>query len=207
MSVLFEKLEDDVHLIAYEIDKEPEYYRQGIDFTAFDLQEYESIANALKKTQWLASRFWLKKMSKKQQQLHLEKTDLGKPHFTNSSLHFSISHSRNYIAVICSEFREVAVDLETIQDKILKIKHKFIHPQDFEQGDNLERLAMIWSAKETIYKHYHTKELYSFKEQIAITALKDSYLTYHLSNFSNQIHDTVYYKKINDSILTWLIKD
>jgi hypothetical protein len=205
MPILFERLDSSFQIIVYEIEHEADYYKEGIDFTAFDQNEFDAIVNPLKQLQWLASRYWVKKLSKQHHQLHLEKTELGKPHFTNYPLKFSISHSRNYIAVICSETNDVAIDIEVIQDKVLKIKHKFLHPNDFEQGDDLAKLTMIWSSKETIYKHYHTKELYSFKEQIAVDTYNDSKMHYTLSNFQNQKHSEVFYKKIEGAILTWII--
>jgi 4'-phosphopantetheinyl transferase len=206
MPVVFEKIENDVHLIVYEIEHDENFYKQGIDFTDFDSLELSKIVNPTKRLQWLASRFWVKKLSKQQQQLFLKKTELGKPHIVNYPIKFSISHSRNLVAVICSNTQDVAIDIETIQDKVLKIKHKFIHPKDFEQGENLQHLAMIWSAKETIYKHYHTKELYSFKEQIAIESYTDFSMNYNLSNFQNQKNSEVFYKEIDEAILTWIIE-
>lgn len=139
------------------------------------------------------------KLSKQHHQL-ISKKQISKPHFTNYPLKFSISHSRNYVAVISSETNDVAIDIEVIQDKVLKIKHKFLHPNDFEQGDDLTKLTMIWSSKETIYKHYHTKELYSFKEQIAVDTYNDSKMHYTLSNFQNQKHSEVFYKRIEGAI-------
>ena len=206
MPIIFEHIGEDAHIVVYKIEQDENFYKSGIDFTSFDHLEFSSIINPLKRLQWLASRYWVKKLSKQQQQLLLEKTELGKPHIVNYPINFSISHSRNLVAVICSTTKDVAIDIETIQDKILKIKHKFIHPDDFEQGDDLERLAMIWSAKETIYKHYHTKTLYSFKEQIVIESYSNNAMKYKLSISQNQKHSEVFYKKINEAFLTWIIE-
>ena len=206
MPIVFEQIADDVHVLVYRLEQSEDYYKRCIDFTSFDSLEISKIANPLKRLQWLASRYWVKKLSKQQQQLLLEKTELGKPHIVNYPIKFSISHSRNLVAVICSKTKDVAVDIETIQDKILNVKHKYIHPNDFEQGDDLEKLAMIWSAKETIYKHYHTKDLYSFKEQIALESYSKNCMNYKLSNFQNQKHSEVFYKKIEGAIVTWIIE-
>ena len=206
MPIIFEHIGEDAHIVVYKIEQDENFYKSGINFTSFDHLEFSSIINPLKRLQWLASRYWVKKLSKQQQQLLLGKTELGKPHIVNYPINFSISHSQNLVAVICSTAKEVAIDIETIQDKILKIKHKFIHPDDFEQGDDLERLAMIWSAKETIYKHYHTKALYSFKEQIVIESYSNNAMEYKLSISQNQKHTEVFYKKINEAFLTWIIE-
>ena len=206
MPIIFEHIGEDAHIVVYKIEQDENFYKSGINFTSFDHLEFSSIINPLKRLQWLASRYWVKKLSKQQQQLLLEKTELGKPQIVNNPINFSISHTRNLVAVICSTTKDVAVDIEMIQDKIVKIKHKFIHSNDFEQGDDLERLAMIWSAKETIYKHYHTKTLYSFKEQIVIESYSNNAMKYKLSISQNQKHSEVFYKKINEAFLTWIIE-
>jgi phosphopantetheinyl transferase len=45
--------------------------------------------------------------------------------------------------VICSETKEVAIDIEVIQAKILKLKTKFFHPLDYEQGSDVEEITAI----------------------------------------------------------------
>lgn len=207
MPLLLELSDANTSLIVYQMKEEDSFYLSGIDFTPFDHQEFNSIVNPLKRRQWLASRYWVKKLSKQHNQLYLEKSELGKPHFTNSHLKFSISHSKDCVAVICSETKEVAIDIEVMQDKILKIKSKFLHPLDYEQGSDVEEITKIWSAKETIYKYYHSASLYSFKEQIAILNSSANSLPYSISNFPNQSNHEVFYKKIEDLILTWIIEN
>ena len=207
MPLVLEICDANVSLIVYQMKEEDSFYLNGIDFTSFDHKEYNNIVNPQKRRQWLASRYWVKKLSKQHNQLYLEKSDLGKPHFTNSHLKFSISHSNDYVAVIFSETKEVAIDIEVIKPKILKIKPKFLHPLDYEQGSDVEQITKIWSAKETIYKYYHSKALYSFKEQIAIMSSSVISLSYSISNFPNQANHEVFYKKIEDMILTWIIEN
>lgn len=205
MPVIFQKNGSDASILVYEIGESDQFYKQGIDFTEFDTQEYNSIANPLKKTQWLASRYWLKKMSGKTHRLDLVKTELGKPHITNSTFNFSISHSQNRIALILSPSRFVAIDIEWVQPKLTRLKHKFIHPEDFDSMDDIQALALIWSAKETIYKFYHNPTLYSFKEQIAITELKKNELSYRLAAPLDILDNKLYYNTIDRYVLTWII--
>jgi len=204
MSILFEKYTENFSLLVYKIENENQFYHQGINYTDFDRQEYERISNEVRRRQWLASRYWVKQLSKQHETLILEKTELGKPLIKNFPLHFSISHSRDMVAVITSEVREVAVDIEVIQEKILSLKKKFLHPLDYEHRDRLESLTMIWSAKESIYKYHHDKSLYSFKEQIAITSSNSKIMTYSFPSNIQLSVNKVHYQIIEDTVLTWI---
>ena len=51
----------------------------------------------------------------------------GKPYLINDSRHISISHSHEKLVVIMNELEETGIDIEIIRDKILNIKHKFLH--------------------------------------------------------------------------------
>ena len=176
MSVILEKVHYDSQILVYKVEETLDYFRNRIDFTEIDLEEFNAIKHPEKQKQWLASRYLLKKITKENRTLYVKKSELGKPHFTNHEAHFSISHSRDYIAMIYSLNKKVAIDIEKLQPKIELIKKKFLHPRDFEHGEDLVNLTLIWSAKEAIYKYYHTKELYSFKENIAIVEKSESQL-------------------------------
>jgi 4'-phosphopantetheinyl transferase len=203
MPILFEEKMDNVIILIYKIEFGVEFYKKGIDFTDFDINEYTKITNEVKQLQWLASRYWLKKISKQQKTLHLEKTELGKPHITNFKSHFSISHSRDKIAIIFSLDTEVGIDIEHCQDKIFRVRPKFINHDDFESENSVENTTLIWSAKESIYKFFHDKSLYSFKETIAITQRNEITVDFKLysSIASNAV---MHYKVIDDLVITWI---
>lgn len=203
MAILFEQEVDGTILVVYQIENSREYYMQGIDFTDFDSEEFEKIKNEEKQLQWLASRYWLKKISKQQYTLHLQKSELGKPHISNFSSFFSISHSRDKIAVIYSKDRNVAIDIEHIQSKIAIVKHKFLNNSDYLIQDDLVDLALIWSAKETIYKYFHDKSLYSFKETIAIVKRNEDILDYKLFSTISS-HLNLNYLVLDSLVLTWM---
>ncbi len=93
----------------------------------------------------------------------------GKPHLADKK-HISITHSFNFSAVIISE-KPVGIDIEKQRPKILKIVHKFI---DFETRFidttnplSINKLTVIWGAKEALYKIFNTVGL-SFKQHILV---------------------------------------
>jgi 4'-phosphopantetheinyl transferase EntD len=205
MPVVFEKKDRGAVIIVFKIEESNEFFIQNIDFTEHDKSELNSIKYAEKQRQWLASRYLLKNATNVNRTLYVKKSDLGKPHFTNHEAHFSITHSKDYVAIIYSENDLVAIDIEKIQTKISRIKAKFLHPSDFEQGDNMENLTIIWSAKEAIYKYFHTKDIYSFKEHIAITNIHENSLTARI-NLPDSIQNlNLQFRRIEDIVLVYYI--
>jgi len=83
----------------------------------------------------------------------------------NTDDNISISHSKNIIAVIVSK-KNVAIDIEMISKKPLKIMDKFLSHQD-NISNTIEETTLAWSAKETIYK-LHQKGGIDYKSDIKI---------------------------------------
>lgn len=74
----------------------------------------------------------------------------GKPRFADGKLNLSISHTRNYVAVLFSEIGEVGIDIETISERILKLKSRIVSVH--ESAVSALDLLLHWSAKETAFK-------------------------------------------------------
>lgn len=85
--------------------------------------------------------------------------------------HLSITHSSNYAAVMFSKFRNVALDLEKVDERVGRVAHKFINSAEEEMllksKNIIHDQTLIWSAKETLYKFYGQKEL-DFKKHMTI---------------------------------------
>lgn len=204
MGLVFEKnVSIDTQIAIWKIEEEPGFFSSSIDFSEYDFMEYESIKHPFKKMQWLASRFLLKKMSNENRLLLLYKNENGKPFFDNSNYHFSITHSHSYVAVILSKERNVSIDLEKITEKVLKVKHKFLHPLDFEQSENLENLTQIWSAKETLYKYFDSKLLH-FKEHLIINNVHNNMLETETVLEEKSISKQVSVYCFEDFVMTYL---
>lgn len=190
-------------LEVYKIEETDSFYKEKIDFTEFDRIEFEKISHPEKKSQWLASRYLLKRMSQEEKQLHLTKTASGKPNFSNHPLFFSISHSHNLVAVIISEKNNVAVDLEMKNEKLHLIKKKFLHTLDCTQGEDIDLLTILWSAKESIYKYCDNK-LLSFKEHIAINSISNGFITASIESPFYSVKLNLQYKSIENYWITWI---
>lgn len=110
---------------------------------------------------WLASRVLLQELFAGKS-IELHKDEFNKPSLSidNKPFSISITHSYAYAAVMISHSHPVALDLERIDDRIMRVAHKFIR-DDEHFGENLPSVynTIIWSAKETLYKYYGKKAL------------------------------------------------
>ena len=94
----------------------------------------------------------------------------GKPHLKDGK-HISITHSFNFSAIIVSIGNMVGIDIEKQREKISIIADKFV---DYEfdylnnhDSDYVNKLTVIWCAKESLYKLYATPGL-SFKQHCLV---------------------------------------
>lgn len=129
--------------------------------------------------EYILTRLLLQKIDRK---LIISYNQFGAPKL-NDYRNISISHSSDFIAIIISE-KKVAVDIEKISNKPLKIKHKFISNND-SILDNKMEATLAWSAKETVYKLHQQGEI-DFKKDIIIQKI---------DTIKKQIHTT--FKKKN----------
>lgn len=80
-------------------------------------------------------------------------SDIGKPYLTDNSYNISISHTRGYAAVILSKQNRIGIDIESISEKVNRVKDRFVSNSEYIDPNNETiHLLLHWSAKETIYK-------------------------------------------------------
>ena len=95
----------------------------------------------------------------------------GKPIFFKKNK-ISISHSGNYAALIVSE-NNVGIDIETINDKVLKLKSKFLETELNYPGKlSVETTLVYWNIKESIFKVVD-KNGVDFKKNILVLPLSE----------------------------------
>ena len=116
--------------------------------------EDTDIKSENKKKEFYASRILIEKMCKELniKFYGIKKDDNGKPYLINSKYHISISHKFPYVTSILDN-KACGVDIERIDDKVRKIKSKFLREnEEKEVGDKLKKLVEYWSIKESTYK-------------------------------------------------------
>jgi len=132
-------------------------------------------------------------------QLRVEHLSSGKP-CLESGQHISISHTKGYAAVILSGKRTVAVDIEYQSDRVQRIAHKFIRPD--EEADTILSQLLHWSAKETLYKYFSETPLGYFDMRLQPFVVTDSG-TVKGENLTTGEMLPVYYRVAKDYVLTF----
>jgi len=111
--------------------------------------------NPGKRIEFLAVRALAKVMHIKPQSIAYQPS--GKPYLTGNNTHLSISHTKGYAAIMLSDMENIGIDIERKSDRILKVRHKFISPEEelnisVHPGNEIISLLLHWSAKESLFK-------------------------------------------------------
>ena len=180
------------------------------------------ITHPHKKLQHLAGRYLLRFLFPDFPFDEILIADTKKPYLPYEQYHFSISHCGNYAAAIVSSTQRVGIDIEIPTDKVLRIAHKFLHPEELKifniqhskfyiQNSLLATpdsrlLTLLWSCKESMFKWWGWGEV-DFSEMLRINHFElkedgniDSKFIRQSINVSLQLH----YKLMPNLCLAWL---
>lgn len=80
-------------------------------------------------------------------------SDVGAPYLKDTYIHIGVSHSRDSVAVIISREGRCAIDIEDSRRDFERVARRYATPAEIALfGGDSQALAVIWSAKETLYK-------------------------------------------------------
>ncbi len=139
-----------------------------------ELEKYQSFSNESRKREWLFVRQLLKQnLGNKYSPIFYSAT--GKPNILGYNI--SISHSKNWVAILLSKDKKVAIDIQLISPSIKRIASKFISQEEKNglKAASEEVFTTIWSAKEVLFKLHEIGQL-DFKSQLKYFHLKWGYL-------------------------------
>ena len=169
----------------------------GLDTTKLAELKHE---NRIK--QWVATRLLLNGIIPSVKIIYNE---LGKPTLSNN-WNISISHTNTFVAILINKKDNCGIDIEGIDTKVERIKHKYLNEIDLKNISSIKDLTLYWSAKEALYKYYGKKEVL-FIENLFIE---------NFSNNSNQFTGIInmpdlstkldmVWEEIDDSILVYTL--
>jgi phosphopantetheinyl transferase len=116
-------------------------------------QEIQHFVSIHRRLEWLSIRVLLYILLGKEKKIRYHST--GKPYLSDYSYYISISHTHSYAAIILSSVAEVGIDIEQYGERIQRISHKFMHPDEQPSiylNSNVWSLLLHWSAKEVMFK-------------------------------------------------------
>jgi phosphopantetheinyl transferase len=163
--------------------------------------------NAGKRIEFLAVRALAKAMDI--DPLKIAHLPSGKPYIENCALNVSISHTKGYVAILLSSLIHMGIDIEQISERILKVRSKFMHPDEEKALYGLKcnessSLLLHWCAKESLYKAIPDEEVDFINDlrilQFNISGEKGSFRAKALKS---GINFQVYYTIEKDFVLTY----
>lgn len=117
----------------------------------------ESLIHPERTRHWLASRVLLRHLLKYDGFIDCKADAYNKPYLRNLPYHISLSHAKDYAAAMISNDCPVGVDVEVMEEKILKLARRFLSNEELEfidERQKIEHLYACWGAKEALYKLY-----------------------------------------------------
>jgi phosphopantetheinyl transferase len=95
----------------------------------------------------------------------------------------SITHSHDRLAIAVNAKERPGIDIELVRDKVIHVAPRFVAEEEkIFAGDDVERLIMLWAAKEALYKAGGERAV-DFKEHIRVHPVGEHLLkgSIHLS--------------------------
>jgi 4'-phosphopantetheinyl transferase len=201
--VLSKSLNEHCHFMVWESAESNSYFEALLGPYIRQNQELQSITNVSKQKEWLASRFLLKHLAQKLTIPFkgIEKDEFGKPWLIDSNVYISLSHTQTHVAACIHKTANVGIDLEKVSPRLKIIEYKFLTEleRNLCAGD-LEKLTILWSAKEAMYKLDGKRGIH-FQKELLIYAIENNFLEAEIKTAIPQ-KVSVYFEKLENSYLT-----
>ncbi|WP_140938034.1 4'-phosphopantetheinyl transferase family protein [Sphingobacterium lumbrici] len=160
---------------------------------------------------WLATRVLLRYLLQTNEYINCPSDANGKPYLPDFPYKISLTHSFDYAGVILSTNGECGIDLEIVKDKVLRIKEKFLKPEELSfisTEYEIEQLYACWCAKEAVYKLQGNKGV-SFLHDMTIQPFNykaQGVMTLTLKKGHEEYSFHVHYEKFNTYMLGYVVE-
>jgi 4'-phosphopantetheinyl transferase len=207
--VLKNDLEQGCRLGLWKIREGLEELRSRLSLETEEVKTLEGFRNPSRKLEWLSVRNLINEMTGSNSRIIY--TEDRKPYLLDNSSHISISHSREYTAILMSKFKRVGIDMEYMSHKISKIADRFINENEITTSSpELLRyhLYIHWCAKEALYKICDKKYI-NFKKNLTIdpfTPEERGVIKGTVDNINGVDRYDLYYQRMDKYILVWTCK-
>ncbi|MEO8886472.1 MAG: 4'-phosphopantetheinyl transferase superfamily protein [Mucilaginibacter sp.] len=165
-----QRVDDDTEFALWKIEEKADELYNQLQLDEGEKNFIEQISNGKRNLHWLGTRVLLRKMLLTDEYIDCKVDEHGKPYLVTLPYHISFSHSFDYAAVMISKKAPVGIDIEHVKEKVERIAHKFMRPQELasiDSGHKIQQLYVCWCAKEAVYKCFGQKAI-SFLDNIAL---------------------------------------
>ena len=165
---LKEKLENEATIAVWQITETEEELVNLSATPADEMEEISFIRSEALRKQKLAVRALLNELF--EDKVYLSHHDNGKPYLENMVTNISITHTKDFVAVILHDEDDVGIDMESLDRDFSAVEKKALSEDEIEDIDDdrkNEQLAIYWCAKEAIFKRVSVYNV-NFSEQIEV---------------------------------------
>ncbi|MGI5974950.1 MAG: 4'-phosphopantetheinyl transferase family protein [Paludibacter sp.] len=165
------------------------------NFKAYEA-EFKQLTITKRKQEYLAARLLLNKVFGREVVVYYDENN--KPYLQGAPEQISISHSKNYVAVMAHPTHAVGIDLELRTDRVKRVYKRFLNLAEqqylYDENDN-SYLEIAWSAKEVLYKIIG-KAVFDFSNELEICPfqLSDSGMLHVLHVSGSRIYRLHYFQ-------------
>ncbi|MFN3850742.1 MAG: 4'-phosphopantetheinyl transferase family protein [Spirosomataceae bacterium] len=166
----YKKYENEVHLAVWQITESHDELLSLLPSTILTDAELASIAHPQKQVEFFCSRLCISYLAKQIgfRYLGIKKDEYGKPFLVGSDWQMSLTHTTKFVAVVMHPTKSLGIDLEKPNPKLLKIGNRLFSDNEMDfVGYDLDKLCMLWSAKEALYKLYGKRGIF-FRENLFV---------------------------------------
>ena len=153
-------------------------------------------------TEWLSSRLLLYMVAEYLGVAvqNIRKDEFGKPYLQTNLQEYaiSISHAFPYAVIALHTQKNIGVDIELRSTKLEKIAKRMFHSEELQWATTLQDFALLWCAKEAMYKWYgkrgidfrqHLRVIPTHTKHVGKFSFPDSSQHEYLELFSTEIAD------------------
>lgn len=206
MALLYKK-EHPLHGV-WRMDENSSQLLEMLDLKS-DYQPFlERVSAEKRRQEHLASRVLLKELLDKETRVDYRPT--GAPFLPNSPLHISISHTKDYVAVILDS-QPTGIDIEYRSSRVVKIRSRFMNPEEekfIDPAHEVEHLLIHWCAKETLFKIIDQEEV-DFQKHLHVipfTYAPQGVFKVQETRTSACQEFQLAYKVTSEYVMTWALK-
>ena len=159
-------LEEDTQFLIWHIDEAEDELLKDLNLSKIDELKFQKKKNTSHRKEFLAARKLLREAGISPQTLSYSQD--GAPQL-ESGRQLSISHSTKIAGIALGE-KPLGFDLEEYRPKIIKIAPRFLHSKEVfinKPPFIMEKLTLIWTAKEALYKALNQKGII-FSKQLCV---------------------------------------
>ena len=156
-----------------------------------------------RKVEWLVTRVLIRQLIGPD--FTISYLNSGKPILTHDRFkHISISHSRNFAAIILHEHRNVGIDIEETTRDFNRIEKKYLSDIEIRQTNkNPQQQCLYWCAKEAIFKLVDDEGV-EFKQQIHITPESENLYFAKFTSGDMESNYQLHYEFFAGNCLVWV---